>query len=315
MNAQPSGAASRPKAGSTRQALTAAVVRLLARRTPYLESEMLGLAELVGPGSVCVDVGAAAGLYTAMLAQLTGPSGQVLSIEPLSFAHPMWARVLGVKTAGNVRWYSLAVSSEPGHGVMSVPKNRGGGKVTGRSFLDSNTTGQGSNAEFAGQIEVDIEIQTLDGLCASAGLTRLDFIKIDVEGAELRVLEGGQRTIETYRPALLVEIEDRHAERFRSSAADVVGWLTGRGYAMYKWQDGWREAGAITAETRNYLFRPTAGPVEPAGTSAARLSAAGQSVPQPATEPQPAGEPEAAGEPKPVSDAAPVSAHEPAHLT
>ena len=47
-----------------RAKMTNAAVMLLARMTPYVESELLGLANLVGPGSVCLDVGAAAGLYS-----------------------------------------------------------------------------------------------------------------------------------------------------------------------------------------------------------------------------------------------------------
>jgi hypothetical protein len=47
-----------------RPTVAAVAVNLLARRTRYLEAEMLGLPDLVRPGSVCVDVGAAAGLYT-----------------------------------------------------------------------------------------------------------------------------------------------------------------------------------------------------------------------------------------------------------
>jgi FkbM family methyltransferase len=282
MSAEASARNNRPAAASPRLALTAAAVRLLARRTPYLESEMLGLADLVGPGSVCIDVGAAAGLYTVTLSRLVGPEGQVLSVEPVSFAHPVWSRVLGVKRTGNVRWFPIAVGAEAGRGVMSVPVSRRGGRVTGRSFLEWKTTGQGSNAEFARQMSVDIDIQTLDGLCASAGLTRLDFVKIDVEGGELRVLQGGQHAIETFRPTLLVEIEDRHAERFENSGLDVATWLTDRGYAMYTWQQGWRETTAISPDVRNYLFRPAVSTAEAAGTVAERLSAAGQQVPKPA---------------------------------
>lgn len=245
--------------GVDRLTVTAAAVMLLARRTPYVESEMLGLAELVGPGSVCIDVGAAAGLYTVALSRLAGPSGQVHSIEPVPFAHRVWTRVLGSQDFPNVRHHALALGVEPARAVMSVPVGRYG-PVTGRSFLDWKTSGLGSNAEFAGQMEVAVNVETLDGLCARADLTRLDFIKIDVEGGELQVLEGGQRAIETFQPAMLVEIEARHTARYQHSPDDITGWLAKRGYTMHVWQDGWQEAGSICAHARNYLFRPPDGP-------------------------------------------------------
>ena len=53
--------------------LTASAVTSLARWTPYLESELCGLRTLVRPGSVCIDVGSAADLYTTVLSRLAGP--------------------------------------------------------------------------------------------------------------------------------------------------------------------------------------------------------------------------------------------------
>lgn len=238
-----------------RLALTAAAVLLVARRTRCLEPEMAGLAELVRPGSICLDVGAAAGLYTVTLARLAGPDGLVHSVEPVTFAHRAWARVLGVRSCRNVRRHVVALGAETGRAQMSVPVGRHG-PVTGRSYLDWECAGPGSNAEFDGQLRVGVDMQTLDVLSAAAGLTRLDFIKIDVEGAEMRVLRGGTDTIDGFRPAMLIEIEDRHTARYRNSADDVTAWLLGRGYTMHTWSHGWHEAHGVCPHTRNYLFLP-----------------------------------------------------------
>jgi FkbM family methyltransferase len=243
-----------------RPSLTVAAVRLLARRTPYLEREMLGLSDVVGPGSVCIDIGAAAGLYTVALSQLAGPTGQVHSIEPLPFAHPLWTRVLRGGTGQNVHRYTMALGVEPGQGTMSVPIGKYGA-VTGRSFLAWRTDGLGSNSEFRGHKEVKVEVDTLDGLCGRLELTRLDFLKIDVEGAELHVLEGGHKSIDRFRPAILVEIEDRHIVRYQHSAQTIVDWFAERDYTMHTWHDGWLPADRVTEDMRNYLFRP---PVEAA---------------------------------------------------
>jgi len=232
----------------------------LAKWTPYLESEMLGLADLVGPGSVCLDVGAAAGLYSFVLSHLAGPSGQVHSIEPLQFAHPVWRRVLGIKGLANLTPYTLALDAEPRTGVMSVPFGRRV-PVTGRSFLTGRSSGLGPNVEFVRHEEVPVAVDTMDALVSRVGLTRLDFIKIDVEGGELHVLQGGDNTIRELRPALLVEIEARHTARYQYSPADIVKWFTERDYAMYTWHDSWRETSQVSLDQRNYLFRPR----QPAG--------------------------------------------------
>src|ERR1700759_2688689 len=100
--------------GMHRSALTTGVVKVLARHTPYLESEMLGLSSLVGPGSVCLDVGSATGLYTLVLSRLVGPAGKVHSFEPLplSFVHPVVTRVLDARKAANVQHHTLALGTK-----------------------------------------------------------------------------------------------------------------------------------------------------------------------------------------------------------
>ena len=235
--------------------LTAALVALLARTSPWLEPELAGLPELVRPGGVCVDVGAAAGLYTLLLSDLVGPAGRVHSVEPLSFAHPVWSRLLGARDRPNVHRHTLALSAQPGETALSVPIGRLG-PVTGRSFLTWQTDGVGSNAEFLDHADVLVPVDTLDHLCHRAAMTRLDFVKIDVEGAELHVLRGGAHTIETLKPALLLEIEARHITRYRYAVEDVTQWLTSRGYTMHVWQHGWQPTATVCAHARNYLFRP-----------------------------------------------------------
>lgn len=239
---------------SVRQRLTASAVVSLARWTPWLESEMCGLAALVGPGSVCIDVGAAADLYSTVLSRLAGPTGQVHSIEPLPFAHLMWANLLGARRAGNVRHHGLALGTEAGTLPISVPYGKYG-LVTGRSYLVRGTGGPDSNDEFAGQVQVMVPVVPLDDFCAREAIGRVDFIKIDVEGAELPVLEGGREVIEKHRPTMLIEIEARHIARYGHSPEDVTGWLLKRGYTMYTWRGGWRAADHIEPSTRNYLFR------------------------------------------------------------
>jgi FkbM family methyltransferase len=255
-----------PDQGLTaRERMTAGVVTSLARWTPWLESELCGLRGLVPEGGVCIDVGAAAGLYTAVLSRLAGPAGQVHSVEPLPFAHLFWAGLLNAKGAPNVRHHSLALSTQPGNEPMSVPVGRFG-LVTGRSFLSRRADGPDSNAEFATQITVSVPVATLDDLCAREEVSRLDFIKIDVEGAELQVLEGGKGVIDRHRPVMLIEIEARHAARYQRSPDEVSAWLLQRGYTMHVWQNGWRRTDTIEPSTRNYLFRPPG--VGPAGQPA-----------------------------------------------
>lgn len=234
--------------------LAAAAISALARWTPYVESEIQGLRQLVGAGAVCIDIGAAGGIYTMALSRLAGPTGLVHSVEPLPFANRSVARLLKVGRATNVRQHAFALGAEPGIEIMSVPVGRFG-MVTGRSFLDRRTGGPDPNVEFAKKVAVRVTVDTLDALCEREAVDRLDFVKIDVEGAELQVLEGGKHVIETLRPAILVEIEARHAARYLQTPDEVTSWMRARGYTMYSWRRGWQPAVSIDPGTRNYLFR------------------------------------------------------------
>ncbi|MBB4968630.1 FkbM family methyltransferase [Saccharothrix violaceirubra] len=237
-----------------RGAAVAGALRVLARLTPFVESELIGLRHVVRPGDVCLDIGAALGLYTVSLARLVGPQGTVHSIEPLLFAHPALSYVLRPREGRNIVRHSVALGTREGKDVMSVPV-RHGVPVTGRSFLTAGADGLGSNVEFAEHLEVVVRTDTLDRFRTSNGIDRIDFVKADVEGAELRVLQGGVETIERFRPKLLLEIEDRHLHRFGHRPRDIVDWLAERGYRMSAWRDNaWRPTERVTEGVRNYLF-------------------------------------------------------------
>ena len=242
--------------GGLRRTLVVGGLRGLARTTPWLESELVGVAQVVPRGGVCLDIGAAAGFYTAEMARLVGTGGVVHSFEPLRFAHATTSRVLGLRSGSNVVRHSLALGDTGDEVVMSVPLRRGI-PVTGRSFVTRNASGLGSNAEFDEHLRVVVDGDTVDQFCERAGLVRIDFVKIDVEGAELHVLRGGEATIERLRPAVMVEVEDRHLERFDTHSSEIAEWFTTRGYRMSVWHNGlWRDVDTVTLEFRNYLFSP-----------------------------------------------------------
>ncbi|MBN9374576.1 MAG: FkbM family methyltransferase, partial [Cellulomonas sp.] len=156
--------------------------------------------------------------------------------------------------ARNVTIHGLALGDEPGAGHLSQP-SRGGVRVHGRTFLADGTHGLGSNAEFSRHRSIDVRVDTLDGLVDRLGLPRLDLIKADVEGAEDRLLAGGEATLRRFRPHLLVELEDRHLERFDTSVDAVVQRLKDLGYAPSHWERGEWRPGIVG---RNVLFRAPA---------------------------------------------------------
>jgi FkbM family methyltransferase len=229
----------------------------LSRRTAWVEAELAGLRQVVEPGSVCVDVGGEYGTYTYALAQLAGPRGVVHSVEPLR-GLPSAVTGLMVRACGapGVRRHVTALGDFEGVGTLRVPR-RAGRSVHGRSFLSEGAAGPGPNAEFAATHAVPVPVTTLDALVADERMERLDFLKADIEGAEPALLRGAVKTIDLFRPTLLLEIEARHLQKYGADPTDVTGPLSGLGYRMAVWRDGtWVHVEAVTAGQRNYLFTP-----------------------------------------------------------
>ena len=205
-------------------------------------------------GDVCLDIGAEYGLYTHTLASLVGPTGVVHSFEPLPGPARLLATTLKLAGARQVQLHTVALGSQDGAGALSVP-SRHGLPVHGRAFLTTGATGVGPNIEFPTARLVDVQVHTLDKVCAGKPLGRVDFIKADVEGGELAVLHGAAETIAAHHPVLLLEIEARHLAKYAVTPADITTWLAEHGYRMSVWLTGsWQHAAEVTAAHRNYLF-------------------------------------------------------------
>ena len=219
------------------------------------EPELRGLAELVRPGDVCFDIGAAYGMYSFSLASLAGPAGAVYSFEP----QPKPRRVLrtGVRACGlqNVRVTDAAVGSEPGSLEMALPVKFGFAPIHGHAHVNDGVRQTRPDTTFTKTRSWRTPIRVVDEFCAQQSVERVDFMKVDVEGFEPNVVEGAAATVERHHPTLLLEIEDRHLSRYRTSAAEFTDHLHGLGYAMYTWNKrSWVRTAEVTTGTRNYLF-------------------------------------------------------------
>ncbi|MDQ3932935.1 MAG: FkbM family methyltransferase [Actinomycetota bacterium] len=247
----------------TPETVAAWVRRQLVTYAPSLEKEMLALPALVRPGDVCFDVGASFGTYTVVLARLVRLGGRVHAGEPRPRSLRVLALVNRLLTDGNVEVHPIALSDRADQEVIVTPRRRWFLPVPGRTFLKGSLEAgpqgyyPGWGEEFGGAAERVVMTQTLDGLVADNDIDRIDFVKVDVEGAELRVLVGAEATLVGHRPILLCEIEDRHTRKYGHGADDVFEWLRSRGYHAHVFdRRGLREVDGLLPGENNYLFLP-----------------------------------------------------------
>lgn len=183
-----------------------------------------GLERLYGhaqPNDVVIDVGANNGMVSMRLAQRVGVRGRVLSFEPHPGNFRRLEHNLSLNDLPHVSAFHLGLGEDSGQAAMlSVDKFNLG---MHRIVPDRSDGAQPADM---------IELTTLDSVCERHGLDRLDWVKIDVEGYELKVLRGGLRALEELRPRLFVEVDDAHLRDQGDSADALLGELDRLGYGM-----------------------------------------------------------------------------------
>jgi len=161
------------------------------------DSVMAAIQPHVKPDAVCLDVGANIGLYSLGLSALA-PKGKVYAFEPSPSAYGHLRSNLAVNKATNVDACNLAVGESTGTVHFHDFSFFSAG-----SF--SSDEGSLLSSESYGSQSFEAATTTLDEFVADRKLDRVDFVKVDVEGAELSVLAGAEKTLATYRPATVLE--------------------------------------------------------------------------------------------------------------
>jgi FkbM family methyltransferase len=207
------------------------LVRRVAGERGHREDDIDLLPQFVRRSDICWDIGANSGTYTLPLSRL---SAKVLAFEPVPHSFDIVERVTKRARLANVTLSRLALSDSTGTAKMLVPtEGFYGGYYLASLSQDGN---------------LPVSTATIDGLIAD-GFPEPDFIKCDVEGAELRVIEGAKQLIARRPPVWLLET-------FDEEPLQVVQQL---GYAVYINLNDGRRLGRVRERNvtrRNYWLLP-----------------------------------------------------------
>lgn len=195
------------------------------------------IAGLLKAGDVFVDAGANLGQFTLTGARLVGPQGRVFAFE----ASPATAAGLraNVQTNG-YRWVEVVEAA--------LDERNGRAGFTVFEGAESGLSSFAPGAPEQGRL-VDVPTVRLQDAVPRQEWERVALIKIDVEGAEARVLRGAEELIRQSGCAVLIEVEPEHLQRQASSAAEVADLLEGFGLRP-----------AEGAAPPNRLYLPEEGP-------------------------------------------------------
>lgn len=157
------------------------------------------LARVVKPGDVILDIGANIGAHTLPLARGCAEGGRVYAFEATDYACGKLRRNLELNPA-------LAHRVEVIHAILS---DRMDGKVESQIVsswsVEASPAGRDALAGIAKSVG-DARVLTIDHWAEQTGLTKLDLVKIDVDGHEPKIFSGAMRTLERFRPKILMEL-------------------------------------------------------------------------------------------------------------
>lgn len=173
------------------------------------------LYQLLKEGDVVFDVGANIGEVTFGMSKRVGNLGMIHSFEPDPFIFSKISRNLRLNSFTNICLNNVALGDKEQELFLKaqVENNRGGTRI--------NTNSKEGKK---------VKVTTLDFYVQQNALKKLDLIKIDVEGFEMKVLQGAQEVLQKFKPLLFIEVNDDNLKEQADSAQSLIEFLFKMGY-------------------------------------------------------------------------------------
>jgi len=195
------------------------VSAVIADRHAYEPHVSAVLHDTLRPGSTFVDVGANVGFHIFLAAAIVGPSGAVIAVEPIAENCRLLRLSQIDNQAEHVQILPVALDRTPGMRHIGAHIGTNAGLLP--EARDDLMSGRGSM----------VYATTLDDIAPP----RVDLLKVDVEGAEFRVLEGGRKTLERDRPLIVFEFSCEMSERVSQvDPGEALSELLDIGYRLHR---------------------------------------------------------------------------------
>ena len=169
----------------------------------------------IRPGMTVLDVGGDIGYFTLLFSLGVGPTGRVLVFEPMPQVRKYLERNIEFNNLQNTQVCRFALADRAGTAILEAPFQL--------SAINLHKTVLAAE-------DVEVELKVYDRWSVETGVGPVDLVKIDIEGAELTALLGMADTIDSYRPAVLVEIHPERLAQFGQRPEQLVEFFVEKGY-------------------------------------------------------------------------------------
>ena len=179
----------------------------------------------IRPGWTIVEIGANLGYFTNLFQILVGTNGQLHAFEPVPSTFQQLQSSLP-KGSNHCTLYNLGTAKEAGEVTFHIPLND-----HGQATMSAHDCNSWRSREIE---EVSCLVIKLDEFTPISSLSKIDFIKIDVEGAELPSLQGAEHILRKHNPLLFVEVCKAWMKSFHYTPKELDTFLTNLGYTKFE---------------------------------------------------------------------------------
>jgi FkbM family methyltransferase len=181
---------------------------------------------IIKPGSICMDIGANIGHITLHIARKVAPSGLVFAFEPApNIFYKLQQNIQRNNLEGLIIANQLALSNNNSTTLLAYPND----------FAENQ--GLGSIVNINNELvkkKLIIHTKTIDSFVQENSIKKLDFLKIDIQGAEILLLEGGIKTFTVFSPDLAIEISPTDLKCFNKNSKDLTKILSEYKYNIFE---------------------------------------------------------------------------------
>lgn len=189
------------------------------------EGDKKTLYSLAREGDVVFDVGANIGETSMRLASVVGEKGAVYAFEPDPSNYSKLLANLSLNSFQQLFDIPFALSDEEKEYYMSnvSERNPAGKRIRSKGEPDGSSK---------------VKAVTMDSFVQKKNIEKVSLIKIDVEGFEMRVLQGAKKVISQHRPTLFIELDDSNLKEQQSSAKELILFLEDLSYRIIRSDTG-----------------------------------------------------------------------------
>ncbi len=184
----------------------------------YEVSKRRAIEQFLQDGQTFIDIGANKGDYSLLSAKLVGSSGKVIAFEPEPTNCTWLRKSIGLNEFRSIQLFEMALSDKDGSNTLYL------GKKSGWHTLKQDVRNRNKG-------QIPVVTRRLDSVLESIGCTKVDMMKIDVEGGELEVLKGAERTLSVNHGIILVI--DLHPQ-LGADIAEVRAYLERCGFEFFE---------------------------------------------------------------------------------